>query len=890
MKLKKLELFGFKTFPEPTELVFHDGITAIVGPNGCGKSNVIDALRWVMGETSAKGLRGDSMEDVIFSGTDARKPLNFAEVTLTLTGVDGQLPGKFGAFHEVSLTRRLHRSGESEYLINRIPCRLKDITELFMDTGVGRRAYSVVEQGRIDAILSAKPQDRRHLLEEAAGITKYKSRKEEAVRRMQETAQNLERLGDVVGEVRREMNALKRQAARAEEFKGLRAERRELERHLLVGAWLELQARTRSAGAAVEDLERELVEAKVAADRLGARLEEGRLAALDEERGLEARQRQVYLWKSQISQRESRLEFLERDEAALAAAAAKAREEAAEVAGRREVLENEIAAVDAEAAELEARLAEGEGRVLSLQDEHERALASQAETDRSLESQKRALMGVLGELTRANHGLEHGLRQEAEARRKLEGMGRQEVELAGKLQELEAEVRRREEELAGAEEARVQAGRARQLAEEGLKAARSRRQELAQRAEQARKELHTEQSRLKGLEQLKESLEWYGAGVKAILGEARRSGRNGIHGVVADALSAPAEYESALEAALGERLQYVIVEDPERGLEAVQHLKRERAGRSSFVPVNLRPGREPRFPDARETWARGPLLELLEVSPEYRGLAHCLLGDVFVVENLEYALALWRRNGMQATLVTLDGETVSAEGVISGGSGRQEASGLLQKNRQIRELREQVARLAGEASALETALSELDREAEELRSAAEEARDEAHRRELQAANLGKDLAQLRERLERLDERREAMEFEREDLAAAVEKLAHETACFEAEKRRLLGVQEEIEEKLEVLGGLAAEARARAEEAHGALTQLRVQEAADRQRREGLSERGRMLRSSLENVGRRTERLEREAGEALRARAERIDEGQKLRRELEVLRRELEAGE
>jgi chromosome segregation protein len=886
MKLRKLEIFGFKTFPEPTELVFHGGVTAIVGPNGCGKSNVIDAIRWAMGETSAKGLRGDSMEDVIFSGSEARKALNFAEVTLTLSDVEGGLPGKFGSFHEVGVTRRLHRSGESEYLINKIPCRLKDVTELFMDTGVGRRAYSVVEQGRIDAILSAKPQDRRHLIEEAAGITKYKSRKEEAVRKMDDTAQNLERLGDVLSEVRREMNALKRQAARAQEFKALRAERRELERHLLVAAWLALDLEHAQTRARAQEMERELASARAEADRLGARIEEGRLTLLEDERALEASQRQVYHCRSQISERENRTESLEREGSGLASSAARAREEGAECVARREALEGDLAGVEGERADVEARLAARAGEASSLQQAHEDALRAQREAERSLEAEKKELMRVLGELTRLNHALDHGLRQEEEAKRRLSGAGRQEAELVGKLRELEDELREREAQLGGAEEARSQAVGERLEVEEKLKGARARRQELARQAEQARKAHQTEQSRLKGLEQLKDSLEWYGAGVKAILGEARRSEKNGIHGVVADAIAAPVEYESALEASLGERLQYVIVEDPERGLAAVQHLKRVKAGRSSFVPVNSRPKREARFPDVSEPWARGRLLDLLHVAPEYRELAHSLLGDVFVVETLENALDVWQRNGIHATLVTLDGETLSPEGVISGGTGRQEGGGLLHKNRQIRELRDRVASLSGESSALEGALQELDRESEELQARAEATREEVHRRELQVAHLGKDLAQLRERRERLQERREAMEYEREDLAAALQKLAREGARLEEEKRAGLRSQEEVEGRLEALRGAEALARSRAQDAHGSLMQQKVEEASDRQRLEGLRERERTLRTSLENVARRAERLARDVEEAVRVRAERVEEGRKLRRELEVLRADL----
>ncbi|MHB8763545.1 MAG: chromosome segregation protein SMC [Deferrisomatales bacterium] len=886
MKLKKLELYGFKTFPEPTELAFHDGITAIVGPNGCGKSNIIDAARWVMGETSAKGLRGDSMGDVIFSGSDTRKPLNLAEVTLTLAEVDGCLPEKFGTYHEVAVTRRLHRSGESEYLINKIPCRLKDITELFMDTGVGRRAYSVVEQGKIDAILSAKPKDRRFLIEEAAGITKYKSRKDEAVRKMEQTAQNLERLGDVIGEVRREMNALKRQAARAEAFKALRAEKRGLERELMVAAWLDLGGQRNRARQRLEGCERAGVEARTRTQRLGARLEGGRLRLLDEERALEARQRAVYHLKSQITQRESRAEFLEREAQGMVARATRAREEAGEAGARREALAAEVGALGEELRAVEQRIETRAGTAEALGEEHDAARTRETELARSLEREKRGVLSVLGELTRVNHGLDHARRQGGEAARRLEGMGRQQAEMVEKLRELEDELALRQDELGRAEAAREQAREDRLAVEEGLKAARARRQGLGRRVEEARKALLTDQTRLKGLEQLKASLEGYGSGVKAVLEDARRSGRNGVHGVVADTIAAPAEYESALEAALGERLRYVIVDDAGRGLEAVRTLKARKAGRTSFAPVNLRGAAAPVFPAAGEPWARGPLLDLVRVTPEFEPLARCLLGDVFVVESLEHALGLWERNGIRATLVTLEGETVSPEGVISGGTGAADGAGLLRKNREIRELREAAARGAAELQGGEAALADLDRELEDLAGRLEAARDETHRRELQVVHLAKDLAQLRERRERLAERREAMEFEREDLASGVERFGREAGTLEAEKARLLEAQGDAEARVEALTEALEGARERVRAAHAVLTRHQVDEASDRQRLEGLEGRIRTLESSRQNVAARAAKLVEEAEELLAARTERVEELARVRRELEVLGREL----
>src|SRR5512136_921994 len=237
MKIRRIDIIGFKSFVDKVSLDFPPGITAIVGPNGCGKSNIVDAIRWVMGEQSAKNLRGRQMEDVIFGGSESRKPLGMAEVTLTFATDDGRVPAKYLNYPEIQVSRRLYRDGESEYLINKTPCRLMDIAELFMDTGVGTKAYSIIEQGKIGMILLSKPEERRFLIEEAAGVTKFKARKQVALRKIESTRQNLLRLGDIIAEIRRQAGSLQRQAKKAERFRACREELKEIEQFFAVRGW-----------------------------------------------------------------------------------------------------------------------------------------------------------------------------------------------------------------------------------------------------------------------------------------------------------------------------------------------------------------------------------------------------------------------------------------------------------------------------------------------------------------------------------------------------------------------------------------------------------------------------------------------------------------------------
>jgi chromosome segregation protein len=313
MKIKRVEIIGFKSFVDRVSFDFQEGVTSVVGPNGCGKSNIVDAIRWSMGEQNAKNLRGRSMEDVIFGGSESRKPLGMAEVSMFFDNADGRGPAAFREYAEIMVTRRLYRNGESEYLINKTPCRLLDISELFMDTGVGARAYSIIEQGKIGMILNAKPEDRRFLIEEAAGVTKYKSRKKSALRKIEATRQNLLRLGDIVSEVRRQLNSLKRQAQRAERFRTLREELKGIETRIAAERYRKLQ--TERDDVCREELGRqqelEGVSGQLAEQEL--HLEELRLQHVDREKAVTQGQERLFHLGAELQKTEGRLELSQRE-------------------------------------------------------------------------------------------------------------------------------------------------------------------------------------------------------------------------------------------------------------------------------------------------------------------------------------------------------------------------------------------------------------------------------------------------------------------------------------------------------------------------------------------------------------------------------------------------
>src|SRR5438874_8042786 len=586
MKIRRLEISGFKSFADRVVFSFDDGITGVVGPNGCGKSNVVDAVRWAMGEQSAKHLRGRAMEDVIFSGSESRPATGMAEVSLTFQN-DGRLvPPQYAGFGEITVARRLFRNGESDYEINKTPCRLLDITELFLGTGVGTRAYSIIEQGRIGLIISAKPEDRRSIIEEAAGVTKYKARRKQAERKLEATEQNLLRLSDVVGEVGRRLQGLERQAKKAEKFRELRGELRQLELLASCREWL---AAKDQDGRLARDLQEaadaeKVVHAQVA--RLEAGLSAERLQLLEDERNVQELADRSHGVDKQLRLAEQEMQFAERERESITARQVQHEEEIGLLGQRLELLAREDEGLNAERQKLVDATAEDETRRAqaesSLHDATERIHSAQ----HAVEAERHQAVSVLTRL--ANH------------RTNLVNLERRRQELSGRLQKTQAEAeqlaarveeisRQREDlsrKLSEAQARRRALHEERAAREEKLQQGFSERRDLEATLIRLREELADRRSRLTSLRELQKNFEGYGRGVKAILlrdEDERR--RDGVYGLVADVLRTDARHERAVEAGLGERLQLVLVESHAAGLRAVEYLQKASQGRASFVPL-----------------------------------------------------------------------------------------------------------------------------------------------------------------------------------------------------------------------------------------------------------------------------------------------------------------
>ncbi|MDF1537024.1 MAG: chromosome segregation protein SMC [bacterium] len=686
MLLKRLEIQGFKSFPDRTVFKFQeDGLTVVVGPNGCGKSNIVDAVRWTLGEQSAKLLRGQTMEDVIFNGSDRRKPAGMAEVTLVFDN-DGSLDNQWRDYAELSVSRKLFRTGESEYLINGVSCRLKDIRELLADAGGSSRGYSIVEQGKISLLINSRPEEKRALIEEAAGVLKYRMRRLEAERKIERTRQNLLRVSDVIREVRRQLNSMKRSAARARRYRILRDELTALDLRFrfedysafvveLERVESELQGRRSVLG----DLEAGMSAAESREEVLRAGLLEGEGRVTEGFEAVRATEAGIARLESDISVRESAIRSLEERLVRL-------EEDEADLSARTESERNELQQLELELAAIE----DEHGRFNTLLEEaQERFNASESalrQVRSDVESSRISLFTIGTEKSRLEMEADSGRKAREALGRRREDSSHRISDVRSRIEAHRKECQERESEFQGAvESARVTADRLDSL-REAIQAGRS----SVDEAESRLAVLSERQAEIRGLQRtlvaLEEQMEGLPEGARHVMRHYTDAGQSGVLGVVADYIDVPQPYEKAVTAVLGERLGHMIVNAPEDARAVIGHLKERTGGRGSFIPKSPRAnGKGNGIGAVRGDGIHGPLVDMVNFSASLNGVGDFLLGDALLVEDLNIALDLWRRNGFTATIVTLDGDVVESTGVITGGS-QTDGETLLARKRKIREL------------------------------------------------------------------------------------------------------------------------------------------------------------------------------------------------------------
>ena len=842
MRIKRIEVIGFKSFCDRTVMNFSQPVTAVVGPNGCGKSNIVDAIRWCMGEQSAKHLRGGAMADVIFNGSDTRGPAGMAEVSLTFEDVgfshetlqlalveEDELRGgadveslaegegeaeaageppppadidvnaatreahelladappaiDFAQYSEVTITRRLFRDGSSHYFLNRTPCRLRDITDFFLGTGVGTKAYSIIEQGRIGQIVSSRPQDRRHIIEEAAGITKFKFKKKAAERKLEQTKQNLLRVTDIVSELEKRLGSLRRQAQKAERYRRYRTEMKDIELWSSSHRWLELLAEDKTHRAALEETaaahqlvraEFEARDGRLVAERAELSLEERRLSALQE---------QIYDRDNRIQLAESKVAYQRREAMELDERARSAEGEIRSLAERRSELalesQRQTGELEAASAELAARQGEVAGREAETLAAREELSTAQRELDEA----RRLLSQARADLVRAESQRESLARRREDTTRRHGQVVEETAAMNRRSAELDADLRRLAEGLAELKQTRMDLGlRAGEL--EGRRALLEEAQGSSEaEVETLRTELHRRRSRLVSLREIHDRYEGFQRGTRAVMQTASRSHPelgDGVRGLVADQIEAPEQLEVAVEAALGDRLGGVLVESHEVGARAVEYLKETGSGRSAFVPYRADEAGAFRFEDRSSWWLAGgegvlgPMRDLVQFEDGYGDLGPALFGDALVVDSLERAIEL-HRGGVKQPLITLDGDMVDARGVVSGGSRDAQGSGVLAQKREIRELEEISSALERDLADATARYVSTKNELGQVTRALDGLRHESHDGDLAVAVGEKDVGAARAELERLRERTARLNAEQLDLEERLGQVEEESA-------------------------------------------------------------------------------------------------------------------
>jgi chromosome segregation protein len=868
MRLKKIEIVGFKSFMERTLFNFPSRITCIVGPNGCGKSNIVDAVLWAMGEMRPTHLRGRSMEDVIFNGSDTLKPLGMAEVSLIFANEGGPHLEGFGEFSEIMVTRRLFRSGESEYLINKSPCRLKDIKDLFLGTGVGVNAYSIIEQGQVEMLINARSQDRRHLIEEAAGVTKYKERKRETLLKMERTKQNLLRVQDITAEVQRQMNAVRRQAAQARRYREYHSEMKELEIGLALMEFGAKEEELEEVGRYLQGRKEEEASKLAKLAHTEQEVETLKCTLLERDEVLSRAQAEIYRIEGEIQREEERMRSLDRELQGLHSLTGQYGEEIEGLKREKERLRERKEACRKELIEIGQALKETKGFVEKEEGTLGELEGRCAERENVLEGLKDEALQASAQLTRLHNAVEDGRKK---GKILAERRGRQEQELEEILNEgarIEEESKR---EQAAVEDLTIRKETMRLDANKQEEELKRLQEDFSQREAKFKEvegDLHRLRIHQRSLADMEGRFDGYEEGVRAIMTSQETSLKEGIIGLLTDIVEVDPSYETALEAALGHKLQSLLVKGKGEALRAIQYLKEGGLGRGNFLPLDATPSlcSQTLPPQGMGNPHHvSPLVDFVRVQEEHRPIMENLLDGVWLVRDL--AGIIEKERAGRGVFVTLDGDLWDRTGVLTGGVWNNSHSGIFTRKREAREVGKAVIQKEKESQTLKQKLEALGEKITLTRERLEVLRENGYELEREEIRLKGRVEDVKRDMIALKRKEETLQFELAQIDMEAAQLKEDIEQAQSQTADCIKIKEENEANIEasrrVMQGLFSERDTVREKVTG----LRVQLAS-------LQERERNLLGSLEefektelSLSAQRERKE----EQLREAASRIDD-------------------
>ena len=879
MYLKSIEVQGFKSFANKILFDFHNGITGIVGPNGSGKSNVADAVRWVLGEQSAKQLRGASMQDVIFAGTENRKPLSYAYVAITMDNSDHQLAIDF---EEVTVARRVYRSGESEYLINGSPCRLKDVTELFYDTGIGKEGYSIIGQGQIERILSGKPEERRELFDEAAGIVKYKKRKATAQKKLENERENLVRVNDILAELERQVGPLERQAQKARVYLKKKEELKTYDVNMFLLEAEHIDEQQRDVQAKFETADQEAREAKEAYEQVKSEYERMEQELSDTEEKLTAIRENLSGSAVMKGKLEGQINVLNEQIHTAEMTDEHLKSRLASIDREKEERLSFLASYDAEKKELRAGLlaiAEKRKEAVETLETVRREVARCTE---GIESGKNALMGLLNQRAsvkarqqRFDTMSEQMNIRKAQLTKRLLARKTEEADLDAVLSDYQKELERVS---AVISEKKLEAAAMEEKEREWKKKSAETREKLEQEIAQ----YHKEQSRLDSLKNIAERYDGYGSSIRRVM--EQRAKHPGLLGVVSDLIQVEKKYETAIETALGGNIQNIVTEDEETAKQMISYLKQNRFGRATFLPLTSVNGKGnfKNLDVLQEKGVMGLAHTLVKTDARYEGVIAYLLGRVVVTEHIDAAVALARKYRYSLHIVTLEGEYLSPGGSLTGGAFKN-SSNLLARKREIEELEQRVA-------SLETEIQVKRRRMEDIKTARALLEEDAgkNKAELQELYIVQNTAKLN--AERAKEQKNesesvfaGLQLEGNEIENQMREIAKNKALIEQEIAEAKQKEQELEEETKRLQEELLSQGKKETAAQETVSALQMEEAAIRQKEE-------FVLLNLERIEGEIKRYEDEREGFLHDAKEAKQDAEKKRGDIEEIKKTILASE